>query len=109
ADLKETFHQLRTFRIRLNPEKCIFGVTSGKFLGYMVSERGIEANPEKIKALLEFRTPATIKDVQRLTGRITSLSRFISRYGDWCRAFFKVLTKAAKKEGNLESDDHTWN
>ncbi|WP_271039623.1 reverse transcriptase domain-containing protein [Agrobacterium sp. ST15.13.040] len=108
ADLEETFQKLRAFGIRLNPEKCIFGVTSGKFLGYMVSERGIDANPEKIKALLEFRTPATVKDVQRLTGRITSLSRFISRYGDRCRPFFKVLTKAAKMEGDLGRNNHPW-
>ncbi|WP_248789483.1 hypothetical protein, partial [Escherichia coli] len=75
----------------------------------MVSERGIDANPEKIKALLEFRTPATIKDVQKLTGRITSLSRFISRYGDRCRPFFKVLIKATKEENNLGNNDHPWN
>ncbi|WP_248786424.1 reverse transcriptase family protein, partial [Escherichia coli] len=108
ADLEETFQKLRAFGIRLNPEKCIFGVISGKFLGCMVSERGIDANHEKIRALLEFRTPATVKDVQRLTGRITSLSRFISRYGDRCRTFFKVLTKAAKIEGNLRRNDHPW-
>ncbi len=81
-DLHETFQQLCTFNIRLNPEKCVFRVTTSEFLGLIVSERGIDANLEKIKTHLESKMPSTIKDIQRLIGRITALSRFISRYGD---------------------------
>ncbi|GMP41408.1 hypothetical protein CsSME_00011521 [Camellia sinensis var. sinensis] len=77
--------------MKLNPEKCAFGVGPGKFLGFMVSQRGIEANPEKIKALVEMQSPRTVKEVQRLTGRVAALNRFISRATDKCLPFFKVL------------------
>ncbi len=63
TDLSETFQRLREFGIHLNPEKCVFRVTTGKFLEFMVSERGIDTNPEKFKALLNFRTPTTTKDI----------------------------------------------
>ena len=56
-DLKETFDNLRTYQMRLNPDKCVFGVPAGKLLGFMVSERGIEANPDKIKAITLLREP----------------------------------------------------
>ncbi len=109
TDLAETFQRLREYGICLNPEKCVFGVSAGKFLGFVVSERGIDANPEKIKTLLNFRTPTSIKDIQRLIGKITSLSRFISRYGDRCRPFFKVLTKTPKGEDAPGTREHLWN
>ena len=79
ADLEETFGALRKYRMKLNPTKCAFGVTSGKFLGFMVSGRGIEANPEKIRAIQEMIAPKSIKEVQRLTGRIAALNRFVVR------------------------------
>ncbi len=88
------------------PKKCVFKVSAGKFVRFMVSERGIDANPEKVKVVLRFQTPMTTKDVQRLTGRITSLGRFISRYGDRCQPFFKVLTNAAKNGGDLGTEVH---
>ena len=66
-DLEETFNSLRSFRWKLNPTKCVFGVPSGKLLGFIVSHRGIEANPEKINAILNMEAPASIKDVQKLT------------------------------------------
>ena len=69
-DLRETFKTLRKYQMKLNPSKCAFGVYSGKFLGFMVSQRGIEANPEKIKVILEMQPPKTTKEVQRLTGRV---------------------------------------
>jgi len=69
------------------------GWASGKFLGYLISERGIEANPYKIAALLEIRSPTNIKEVQILTGRIAALSRFISRSTDKCLPFFTLLRK----------------
>ncbi|GKV41376.1 hypothetical protein SLEP1_g48919 [Rubroshorea leprosula] len=78
ADLEETFNNLRKNRMRLNPAKCIFGVESGKFLGFMVSRKGIEVNPEKIRAIAEMEPPKLVKDIQRLTGRVAALHRFIS-------------------------------
>ena len=78
-DLKETFQMLRKYNMKLNPAKCVFGVSSGKFLGFMVSQRGIEANPDKIKAILEMSPPKTIKEIQSLTGKAAALNRFVSR------------------------------
>ena len=80
TDLKETFQALRTYNMKLKPEKCAFGVSSGKFLGFMVSQRGIEANPDKIKAILEMSPLTTVKEVQSLTGKVTALNRFVSNY-----------------------------
>uniref|UniRef100_A0A2N9G3C1 RNA-directed DNA polymerase n=1 Tax=Fagus sylvatica TaxID=28930 RepID=A0A2N9G3C1_FAGSY len=82
ADLKETFQALRRYSMKLNPAKCVFGVSSGKFLGFMVSQRGIEANPDKIKAILEMSPPKTVKEVQSLTGKAAALNRFVSRSTD---------------------------
>src|SRR3990170_8582169 len=78
-DLKETFANLQTYQMKLNPDKCVFGVPAGKLLDFLVSERGIEANPEKIKAITTLAKPANINGVQKLTGRVAALSRFISR------------------------------
>ncbi|XP_059650425.1 uncharacterized protein LOC132296230 [Cornus florida] len=80
--------------MKLNPDKCAFGVSSGKFLGYMVSKRGIEANPKKIQAILNMWSLASTKELQRLTGRIAALNRLISRVTDRCLPFFRVLRKA---------------
>ena len=80
--------------MRLNPNKCAFGVSSGKFLGFMVSHRGIEANPGKILAILNMKPPQNIKEVQSLTRRVTTLNRFVSKATDKCLPFFKVLKKA---------------
>ncbi|CAI9765388.1 unnamed protein product [Fraxinus pennsylvanica] len=77
--LAKAFHTLRKYHMRLNPLKCAFGVASGKFLGYIINQRGIEANPKKIKALIEMRSPQKPKEVQRLIDRIAALNRFISR------------------------------
>jgi hypothetical protein len=93
-NLKETFKTLCQYQLKLNPSKCDFGVSSGKFLGFMVSHRGIEANPDKIKAILEMQPPETIKETQGLTGRIAALNRFVSRSTDKCLPFSKVLKKA---------------
>jgi hypothetical protein len=78
VDLEETFSSLRRFRLKLNPTKCVFGVHSGKLLRFIVSNRGIEANPVKITAITDMEAPATIKDVQKLTGCMAALNRFIS-------------------------------
>uniref|UniRef100_A0A2N9HJD1 Uncharacterized protein n=1 Tax=Fagus sylvatica TaxID=28930 RepID=A0A2N9HJD1_FAGSY len=102
-DLKETFETLRQYRMKLNPSKCVFGVSSGKFLGFMVSQRGIEANPDKIKAVLEMTPPRSTKEVQSLTGRVAALNRFVSRATDKCLPFFKTLRKGIRLDGRSPS------
>ena len=72
-DLEETFRNLRKVNIMLNPDKCVFGVASGKLLGFLVSHRGIEGNPDKIRAIEEMQPPRRLKDVQRLTGCMVAL------------------------------------
>ena len=94
AHLSEAFQILREYNIKLNPAKCAFGVSAGKFLGFIVNNRGIEAYPDKIKAVLDMPPPLGIKEVQRLTGRIAALSRFVSRASNKCQPFFQVLKKA---------------
>ena len=80
--------------MKLNLSKCTFGVSFGKFLWFMVSNRGIEADIEKIKAILNMKPPSNIKEVQSLTGRVTALNRFVSKATYKCLPFFKVLKKA---------------
>jgi hypothetical protein len=91
ADLTETFDNMRRNNLKLNPEKCIFGIRKGQLLGCMVSKRGIHANPQKIEALRRMQPPSSRKEVQRLTGRIASLNRFISKAAERSLPFFKVL------------------
>ncbi|XP_024028934.1 uncharacterized protein LOC112093845 [Morus notabilis] len=90
-DLRRMFSVLRTYKMKLNPHKCAFGVASGKFLGFMVSSRGIEANPKKIQALLDMGSPRKPKEVQKLTGCVAALNRFISKSTDKCVPFFDTL------------------
>jgi hypothetical protein len=91
TDLEETFSSLRRFRWKLNPTKCVFGVPSGKFLGFIISNRGIQANPVKISAITDMGAPDTIKDVQKLTGCMVALNRFICRLEERGLPFFKHL------------------
>ncbi|KAJ9551982.1 hypothetical protein OSB04_016027 [Centaurea solstitialis] len=91
--LQQSFDILRQYKMKLNPTKCSFGVRDGKFLGYMVTRRGIEASPEQIKAILELQSPRNVKEVQKLTGRVAALNRFISRSSDKCHLFYNVLRK----------------
>ncbi|KAJ9561498.1 hypothetical protein OSB04_006658 [Centaurea solstitialis] len=91
--LKQSFDILRQYKMKLNPTKCSFGVRAGKFLGYMVTRRGIEASPEQIKAIIEIQSPRNVKEVQKLTGRVAALNRFISRSSDKCHLFYNVLRK----------------
>ena len=93
-DLQETFNTLRRYNMKLNPSECAFGVALGKFLGFMVSHRGIEANSEKIKAILDMQPPQSIKEVQSLTGLVVAINMFVSKTTDKCLPFFKVLKKA---------------
>ena len=90
-DLKKTFNTLRPYSMKLNPSKCAFGVSSKKFLSFMVSQKGIKANPEKVRAILEMSSLKTIKEVQSLTGRVATLNRFVSKATDKCLTFFKTL------------------
>ena len=90
-DLRLTFDNLRAYDIKLNPEKCVFGVPAGKLLGFIVSNRGIEANPAKIRALSQLATPTDLKQVQKLAGCVAALSRFISRLGEKALPLYRLL------------------
>jgi hypothetical protein len=93
-NLALVFNRLRSTRTKLHPDKCVFGVTAGKLLGFLVSHQGFEANPERIMIIEVMRPPALIKDVQKVTGCLTALSRFISRLAEWNLPFFKLLGKS---------------
>ena len=93
-DLQETFDTLRQYNMKLNPNKCTFGVSSGKFLGFMVSHGGIEVNPDKIQAILDMKPSRSIKEVQSLNGRVAAFNGFVSKATNKCLPFFKVLRKA---------------
>jgi len=86
----------------LNPEKCVFGIDKGKVLGCLVSTKGIEANPDKVKALQNMEEPQSVRDVQKLTGRIAALNRFIPRSADRSSSFFKTLRSSSKFEWGEE-------
>ncbi|KAK0593629.1 hypothetical protein LWI29_010571 [Acer saccharum] len=103
-DLRETFDVLVRYGMKLNPAKCVFGVPSGRFLGYQVHQRGIEVNPEKIQALAKMVLLRTLKDVQKLTGCLASLSRFIAKSTDRCLPFFKALKKGKGIEWNEDCE-----
>lgn len=83
----------------LNPAKRVFGVPAGKLLGFLVSNRGTEANPEKIKAITSLAKPTCINDIQRLEGRVAALSRFISRLGEKAMPLYQMMKK---------TDDFVW-
>ena len=102
AHLSEAFQILKNYNMKLNPAKCAFGVSADKFLGFIVNHRGIKANPDKIKVVLDMPSPSGIKEVQRLTGRIAALSRFVSKASDKCQPFFQVLKKAFQWDAKCE-------
>ena len=93
-DLQETFDTLRSYNMKLNPSKCAFGVTIEKFLGFMVSQKGIEVNSEKIQAIIELTLLKIIKEVQSLNDKIAALNRFFSRAMDKCLPFFRTLKRS---------------
>ena len=84
GDLQVVFEILKSYKLHLNASKCSFGVGSGKFLGYMVTHRGIKVNLDQIKAITNIRTPRNPTEVQKLTGMAAALNRFISRLADRC-------------------------
>ena len=93
ADLNELFTTIAKYRLKLNPEKCMFGVEACKFLGFLLTERGIEANPEKCAAIIAMGSPISVKEVQQLTGRMAALSRFVSVGGDKGHPYFQCLKR----------------
>jgi hypothetical protein len=103
-DLEETFANLRKVNIKLNPAKCAFGVPSGKLLGFHVSHHGIEANPDKVKAIKEKRPPRNLKEMQRLAGCMAALGRFIARSREKALPFFKLMKRTGKFEWTPEAD-----
>jgi hypothetical protein len=99
-DLKETFKNIHKYKMMLNPKKCVFNVSSGKLLGYMVSSWGIDANPKKVDAIEQFQRPRTRKEIQKLAVIMAALGRFISKLGERGIPFYKLLRKA---------DEFQWN
>ena len=101
-DLTSTFEILREHKLRLNASKCSFGVGLGKFLGYIVTHRGIEVKPDQIKAINNLQSPRNPKEVQKLTGMMAALNWFISRSAERCRPFFLLLHKWKEFEWSEE-------
>ena len=102
--LQQTFDLLREYGMKLNPLKCAFGISVGRFLGFMVTQRGIEANPAQLKTILQSPAPSSKKGIQRLTGRLAALGRFISRFTDYLKPFFTTLRGANRAEWNEKCD-----
>ncbi|KAJ1699784.1 hypothetical protein LUZ63_008296 [Rhynchospora breviuscula] len=96
--LEKVFDKMRTVGMRMNPKKSFFCLSSGKFLGFIVSERGIEVHPNKCQAIIDMEAPKTVKEVQELIGRIAALKRFIARSGEVCKPFFQTIKKTKKFE-----------
>ncbi|KAJ3684765.1 hypothetical protein LUZ61_013929 [Rhynchospora tenuis] len=97
SHLERVFAKMRQVGMRLNPKKSFFCLSSGKFLGFIISERGIEAHPDKCQAVVNLKSPKSIKEVQGLTGRIAALSRFVSQSAILCKPFFDVIKKKTQK------------
>ena len=93
GDLTNIFKILRGHQLRLDASKCSFRIGSDKFLGYMVTHRGIEVNPDQVKAINSLQPPRNPKEVQKLTGMMAALNRFISLLTDRCRPFFLLMNK----------------
>ncbi|XP_052728478.1 uncharacterized protein LOC128195277 [Vigna angularis] len=103
-DLAEVFHQVRKYNMRLNPTKCTFGVPAGKFLGFLLTTRGIEVNPDKCRTILEMRSPQKLKEVQRLVGRLTSLSRFIPKLDERIKSIVRIIKKSTVLIGTISAN-----
>jgi hypothetical protein len=97
GDLMETFDNLNRYKLKLNPTKFSFGVSVGQLPGFLVLARGIEANPEKIQAILTMGKPTKLHDVQKLIGRIAALSRFVARLGEKALPFYALIKKSDDK------------
>jgi hypothetical protein len=104
-DLAETFDNLNRFKLKLNSIKCSFGVSAGQLLGFLVSARGIEANPEKIQAILTMGKPTKLHDVQKLAGRVAALSHFVAQLGEKAFPFYALMKKSDDKFEWMEEAD----
>ena len=102
--LQHAFDILREYGMKLNPLKCAFGVSVGRFLGFMVTQRGIEANPAQLKAILHSLASSSKKGIQQLTRRLAALGRFISRFTDRLKPFFTTMRGVNRAEWNEECD-----
>ena len=92
-DLQGVFEVFRQHKLRLNADKCAFGMRVGKFLGYLIINRGIEVNPNQIEAVQRLKPLGNLKEVQVLTEMLAALNRFISKFADRCRPFYQLLKK----------------
>ena len=99
-NVRKFFERIKEYRLRLNPQKYTFGVIAGKLLGFLVSDRGIEVNPSKIKAILEMPPPKSEKEIRGFLGQLQYISRFIAKLTLTCEPIFKLLRK---------NEPHTWN
>jgi hypothetical protein len=103
--LRETFNNLDRYKLKLNPTKCSFGVPEGQLLGFLVSSRGIEVNPEKIQAILTTVKPTKLHEIHQLAGRVAAFSRFVARLGEKALLFYALMKKSDKKfEWTEEAD-----
>ena len=98
-NLRKFFERIKEYKLRLNPQKCTFGVTTGKLLGFLVSDRGIEVDPSKIKAILEMPPPKSEKEIRGFLGRL-QYKRFITKLTSTYKPIFKLLRK---------NEPHAWN
>nr|GEY26202.1 hypothetical protein [Tanacetum cinerariifolium] len=103
-DIVETFENLRKVNMKLNPNKCSFGVKEGKFLGYMVTSEGIRANRKKTKAVADMQSPNTLKEMQSFSGKLVALNRFLSKSAERALPFFETLKNITKEN----KDDFWW-
>ncbi|GJV72733.1 hypothetical protein Tco_1492728 [Tanacetum coccineum] len=104
ADIAETFDNLKRINMKLNPKRCSFKVEEGKFLGYMVTSKGIRANPAKTKDIAEMQSPRTWGEMQSLAGKLAALNRFFSRSAEKSLPFFKTLKDITKENRH----DYRW-
>jgi hypothetical protein len=103
-DFRNVFDTLRRHHLKLNASKCAFGVGLGKFLGFMVTQRGIEANPDQISAIVNLKPPKSVCEVQRLSGMAAALNRFIFKSLERCRPFFDLIKKGKSFQWGDKSD-----
>jgi len=105
VDLEELLTTIAKYRLKLNPEKCVFGVEAVKFLGFLLTERAIEANPEKCAAIIAMRSPILVKEVQQLTGHMAAMSIFVIAKGDKGHPYFQGLMRNSRFVWNRECEE----
>lgn len=105
-ELGPILDRMEKFKLQLNPKKCAFRVTSGKLLGYIISKKGIEVDPEKVQAIMEILPPKNISQMRSLQGRLQSIRRFISQLADKAQPFTKVLRKGIIYKWDQQCEQH---